>query len=192
MEAGLGGGNGDVEQFGDLLGGQAVDVSEHDHDPLVAAGFAFMIATMYFADYSGNPTVAPFLAISTVFHASDKPMLTPSAIPVEVVTGVMLHLTFSIAFGIGFAVLVRLFLHSWPLVVSGALVCGTLLWVLNFEILGNTVFPFFSNPKGPNVTFQGNIHPFIYGLFLVPFFLKSALSAVPPEGDGPAGRGASE
>jgi len=44
--------------------------------------------------------------------------------------------------------------------------------VLNFEILGRTVFPFFSNPHGPNVTFQGIIHPFIYGLFLVPFFIK--------------------
>lgn len=139
------------------------------------AGLAFIIATMYFADYSGKSTVAPFVAISTVFHATSKPIMTPAALPAEVITGVVLHFALSIAFGIGFAVVARLVRNAWQL-VAAALVYGTLLWVLNFEILGRTVFPFFSNPHGPNVTFQGIIHPFIFGLFLVPFFLGAVRS----------------
>jgi len=134
---------------------------------------------MYFADYSGKPTVAPFIAISTIFHATAKPVLTPAALPAEVITGVVLHLAFSISFGIGFAIVSR-FVRNLIQLVGAALVYGTLLWVLNFEILGRTVFLFFSNPLGPNVTFQGIIHPFIYGLFLVPFFIRLLPSTAQP------------
>ncbi len=141
----------------------------------LVAGLAFIVASMYFADYSGKPTVAPFVAISTIFHGSAKPIMTPAALPAEVVTGVIVHLAFSISFGIGFAVVARAarrVVHNLPTLVAAALVYGTLLWVLNFEILGRTAFKFFSNPHGPNITFQGIIHPFIFGLFLVPFFVK--------------------
>lgn len=91
----------------------------------------------------------------------------------------MLHLALSISFGIGFAVVARAghrIVRNLPALIATALVYGTLLWVLNFEILGRTAFKFFSNPHGPNVTFQGIIHPFIYGLLLVPFFVKSLAS----------------
>ncbi len=97
--------------------------------------------------------------------------MTPAALPVEVVTGVILHFALAISFGVGFAIVSR-FVRNRIQLVGAGLVYGTLLWVLNFEILGRTVFPFFSNPHGPNVVFQGIIHPFIYGLFLVPFFVK--------------------
>lgn len=138
----------------------------------LVAGLAFIVASMYFADYSDKRTVAPFLAISTIFHGSAKPIMTAAALPAEVVTGVILHLAFSISFGIGFAVItraIRRMVGNLAALIAAALVYGTLLWVLNFEILGRTAFKFFSNPHGPNVVFQGIIHPFIFGLFLVPF-----------------------
>ncbi len=82
---------------------------------------------MYFADYSGKPTVAPFIAISTIFHATAKPILTPAALPAEVITGVILHLALSLSFGIGFAIVSR-FVHNLIQLVGAALVYDTLLW----------------------------------------------------------------
>lgn len=48
---------------------------------------------------------------------------------------------------------------------------GLALWILNFEILGRTVFPFFTSPMGPDRLFEFFVQPLIFGLGLVPFFL---------------------
>ncbi len=47
---------------------------------------------------------------------------------------------------------------------------GLALYVVNFQIFGNTVFPWFTNPAGPNQGFEVGIHA-AFGLMLVPFFL---------------------
>ena len=69
----------------------------------------------------------------------------------NVVTGVVLHTALSLGFGIGFAIAVRVlpWLRRPAALVGGALVYGLALYVLNFQILGRTAFPFFTNPKGP-------------------------------------------
>lgn len=152
------------------------------------AGVGFILANMWFAVSMGGPAVAPFLAISTVFHASGKPVTAPQALPVEVVTGLMTHIALSLGFGIGFGVLVALLpvLRRPVMLVVGALVYGLGLYILDFQILGRTVFPFFTNPAGPNQVFEVLIHPLIFGSLLVPFFLgwnptQAPRTSVPPD-----------
>ncbi|MGH9087491.1 MAG: hypothetical protein ACRDYZ_05180 [Acidimicrobiales bacterium] len=56
------------------------------------------------------------------------------------------------------------------------------MFVLNFEILGRTVFPWFTNPHGPNDVFERFVHPLIFGASLIPFFVskQSRLRVSPP------------
>jgi hypothetical protein len=58
---------------------------------------------------------------------------------------------------------------------------GLALWILHFQILGRTVFPFLTNPNGPNQLFEGLVHPLIFGLALVPFFLGWPPRAIPAD-----------
>jgi hypothetical protein len=132
----------------------------------LTAGWAFILANMWFAASQGGPAVAPFLAISTVFHASAKPVVSPE----NVVVGLTLHLALSLAFGLGFAFLVPLLRRAGWLFAGGA-AYGLALYLLNFQILGRTVFPFFTSPAGPNQVFEVLVHPLVFGLLLAPFFL---------------------
>ena len=115
----------------------------------LTAGWAFILANMWFATSQGGPAVAPFLAISTVFHASANPVANPE----NVVVGLTLHLALSLAFGMGFALLVPLLRRTGWLFAGGA-AYGLALYVVNFQILDRTVFPFFTNPAGPNQVFE--------------------------------------
>jgi hypothetical protein len=139
----------------------------------LAAGTGFILANMWFAAVHGGPAVAPFIAISTVFHASDAPTMAPAAVPGEVVTGLVVHVALSIGFGMAFALLLGLSpkLRQPAMLVGAALLYGLGLYVLNFQILGRTAFPFFTNPMGPNQAFEAIIHPLIFGGLLIPFFL---------------------
>ncbi|MGP4030030.1 alpha/beta fold hydrolase [Actinomadura sp. 3N407] len=78
-------------------------------------------------------------------------------------------------FGMGFAMLLVPLLRNIPMLVIGAIAYGVALWVLNIQILGRTVFESFTSPQGPNQLFEGLIHPLIFGLLLVPFFLGRSL-----------------
>jgi hypothetical protein len=51
---------------------------------------------------------------------------------------------------------------------------------VNFQILGNTIFEWFTNPQGPNQGFEVLIHA-VFGLLLVPFFLGLADRLRTPE-----------
>ena len=51
---------------------------------------------------------------------------------------------------------------------------------MNFQILGNTIFEWFTNPQGPNQGFEVFIHA-VFGLLLVPFFLGLADRLRKPE-----------
>lgn len=153
----------------------------------LVAGMGFLLANMWFAVSQGMPGIAPLYAMSTVFHASSAPV----AVPAEAMLGLATHLLLSLGFGMGFAVLLVPLLRSVPALILGALAYGLALWVLNFQILGRTVFPFFTDPMGPNQLFEGLIHPLIFGLLLVPFFLGRSVAgtqrgATPPS-TGPGG-----
>lgn len=138
----------------------------------LAAGLGFLLANMGFATTQGKPAVAPLMDISTIFHGTSKPAgMTPTVDMIA--TGLVTHLTLSMVFGIAFAVLVIAFAKAWrsPLVLAaGGVVFGLALYVLNFQILGNTLFPWFTNPDGPHQGFEIAIHA-VFGLMLVPFFL---------------------
>ncbi len=131
-------------------------------------GVGFLLATMAFVTTKDLPAVAPLIDISTIFHGQDTP--TPS--PENMLVGLVTHTGLSILFGIGFALLVTAVptLRRVPLLVGAAIAYGLLLYLVNFQILGRTLFPWFTNPKGPNQGFEVFIHA-VYGLMLVPFFL---------------------
>jgi hypothetical protein len=59
-------------------------------------------------------------------------------------------------------------------------VYGLAPYVVNVQILGNTLFPWFTNPQGPDQGFEVFIHA-AFGLMLVPFFLGLAHRSQQPE-----------
>ena len=133
----------------------------------IVAGMAFLLAEMWFAVSQGQPGTSPLYAISTIFHASSAPVLTPT----EPVLGLTIHIVLSLGFGMGFAVLLVPWLRNLLALVLGGLGYGLALWVLDIQILGRTVFPFFA-PKGSSDLIFGLLaHVLIFGLLLVPFFL---------------------
>ena len=141
----------------------------------IAAGFVFLLANMAYATSEGKPSLAPFMDISTIFHRTDKPAsMTPTLDMLA--TGAVVHISLSIAFGIVFALLVGAFaplLRNWLVLGGAGIVYGLALYVVNFQIFGNTLFQWFTNPKGPDQGFEVFIHA-AFGLMLVPFFLGLA------------------
>lgn len=154
----------------------------------LVAGMGFLLANMWYAVSQGMPGIAPLYVISTVFHASSAPV----ALPAEAVLGLATHVLLSLGFGMGFAVLLVPMLRSVPALILGALAYGVALWVLNFQILGRTVFPFFTNPMGPDQLFEGLVHPLIFGLLLVPFFLGRSVAGTQRGVTPPSGGATSE
>jgi len=155
-------------------------ISEPDQRPLdvggllargaiagIVAGLAFLLAEMWFAVSQGKPGISPLYAISTIFHAS----AAPAPAPAEPVLGLTMHIVLSLGFGMGFAVVVVPWLRSLLALALGGLGYGLALWLLDIQILGRTVFPFFA-PKGTaDLIFGLLAHVLIFGLLLVPFFL---------------------
>jgi len=138
----------------------------------IAAGFVFLLANMAYATTQGKPSVAPFMDISTIFHGADQPAsMTPTVDMLA--TGAVVHFTLSIVFGVVFALLVGTFarlLENWLVLAAAGVGYGLALYVVNFQILGNTIFEWFTNPQGPNQGFEIFIHA-VFGLLLAPFFL---------------------
>lgn len=133
----------------------------------IVAGMTFLLANMWFAVSQGRPGISPLYAISTIFHGSNVPVLTPT----EPILGLTIHIVLSLGFGIGFAVLLVPWLRNLPALVLGALGYGLALWVLNTQILGRTVFPFFAPKGSSDLIFTLLNHMLIFGLLLAPFFL---------------------
>jgi uncharacterized membrane protein YagU involved in acid resistance len=138
----------------------------------ISAGFVFLLANMGYATSTGKPALAPFMDISTIFHGTDRPAsMTPTVDMLA--TGAVVHISLSIAFGIVFALLVAAFaplLRNWLVLTAAGVGYGLALYVVNFQILGNTLFEWFTNPTGPDQGFEVFIHA-AFGLMLVPFFL---------------------
>jgi hypothetical protein len=155
----------------------------------LVAGWAYLLANMWFAYSQGLPAGTPLAVIATVFSAAPVPALTAASMLVGAVT----HIGLSLGFGMGFALLL---LILPPLRRPGSLVLagigyGLVLWIFDTQILGRTVFPFFTNPNGPNQLFSGLTHPLIFGLVLVPFFLgwtpRATARQTPADTRHPAG-----
>ncbi len=134
----------------------------------IVAGLVFLLANMGWAVRGDKPAVAPMIDISTIFRVAEMPQPTPE----NVVIGLVTHLTLSALFGIGFALLAGM-LRNPGVLAAGAVGYGLLLYVVNFQVLGRTLFPWFTNPMGPPQGFEVFIHA-VYGLLLVPFVLGLA------------------
>ena len=150
----------------------------------LSAGFVFLLANMAYATTQGKPSLAPFMDISTIFHGTDKPAsMTPTLDMLA--TGAITHISLSIAFGVVFALLVGAFaslVRNWLVLAAAGVVYGLALYVVNFQILGNTIFEWFTNPQGPDQGFEVFIHA-VFGLLLVPFFVGFGnLRSVRPTG----------
>jgi hypothetical protein len=142
----------------------------------VAAGLAFLVGNMLWATKSDLPAVAPLVDISTIFNFDDVANPTTENMFIGLVT----HLTLSAAFGVAFALLVPL-LRDVRLLTLGAVAFGVGLYVVNFQILGRTAFPWFQ--EGPDQVFELFAHAG-FGLLLVPFFLSRRFTATRPRRAG--------
>jgi hypothetical protein len=129
----------------------------------VVAGLVFLVANMLWATKSDLPAVAPLIEISTIFNFDDVANPTTE----NMLIGLVTHLTLSAAFGGTFALLV-LFLGDVRALAAGGVAFGIALYLVNFQILGRTAFPWFQ--EGPDQVFELFAHAG-YGLLLVPFFL---------------------
>ncbi len=141
----------------------------------IAAGFLFLLANMGWATKNGMPGVAPLVDMATIFNVTEKPDPTPENVAIGLVT----HLNLSLLFGVGFGLLAAFVRNTRALLVAGPLY-GVALYVVNFQILGRTVFPWFQ--QGPDQLFELFAHAG-YGLILVPFLvgMHGRLPSAPPE-----------
>ena len=149
-----------------------VDIGERITRSAIAglvAGLVFLIATMGYVTTQGKPAVAPMIDISTVFHGQDEPVPNTD----NVIIGLVTHVTLSIVFGIVFGLLVLLLPRRALVVLAAGIAYGLLLYVVNFQIFGRTLFPWFTNPNGPDQGFEVLIHA-VFGLVLAPFLIGRA------------------
>jgi hypothetical protein len=135
----------------------------------LAAGLLFLVANMLWATKSDLPAVAPLIDISTIFNFDDVANPTTE----NMLIGLVTHLTLSAAFGVTFALLVR-FVRNGQMLLVGGLAYGVALYLINFQILGRTAFPWFQ--EGPDQVFELFAHAG-YGLLLVPFFVARPFTA---------------
>jgi uncharacterized membrane protein YagU involved in acid resistance len=138
----------------------------------IAAGLIFLVANMGWAVHDDKPAAAPLIDISTIFHTQDTPNPVTAAAfgPDNLAVGLVTHLTLAMLFGIGFGLLAGRFARSNAAVLGGGIAYGLALYVVNFQILGRTAFPWFTDSMGPPQGFEVFIHA-VFGLLLVPFFV---------------------
>lgn len=138
----------------------------------IAAGLVFLVANMGWAVHNGKPAAAPLIDISTIFHAQDAPNPVTAAAfgPDNLIVGLVTHLTLAMLFGIGFALLAGRLVRSNAMLAGAGIAYGLTLYVVNFQILGRTAFPWFTDSMGPPQGFEVFIHA-VFGLLLVPFFV---------------------
>ena len=129
----------------------------------VGAGLVFLLANMLWATKGGMPAVAPLVDISTIFNLDDRAHPTSE----NVVVGLVTHLWLSAAFGVIFALALPRPRDPRALVLAGV-GFGVLLYLVNFQVLGRTAFPWFQ--EAPDQLFELVAHAG-FGLLLVPFFL---------------------
>jgi hypothetical protein len=129
----------------------------------IGAGLLFLLANMGWATKNGMPGVAPLIDMATIFNVTETPDPTPENIAIGLVT----HLNLSLLFGIGFGIIAAFLRDARMLLVAGP-AFGVALYLVNFQILGRTAFPWFQ--EGPDQVFELFAHAG-FGLLLVPFLV---------------------
>ena len=138
----------------------------------ISSGLVFLVANMGWAVRDSKPAAAPLIDIATIFHTQDAPDPVAAAAfgPDNLIVGLVTHLTLAMLFGIGFALLAGWLARSYTMLVGGGVAYGLLLYLVNFQILGRTAFPWFTDAMGPPQGFEVLIHG-VFGLLLTPFLI---------------------
>ncbi|MBI3979637.1 MAG: hypothetical protein HY331_15765 [Chloroflexi bacterium] len=132
----------------------------------VVAGIVFAIFEMVAMALMGAPVQAPLRMIGAIPLGADS--LSP-AYPAEtaIVVGAVTHLILSAIFGVVFALIVaalpQLAASAATLVVAAS-IYGFLLWIVNFQIIGRLLFPWFLMADQLIAGFIA--HTFFYGSVL--------------------------
>jgi hypothetical protein len=146
----------------------------HGAEGGLVAGLAFILADMGWSRLHGELATIPIYGVATVFNVSDHIVKTPDNLAI----GIFTHAWLAAFFGIGFALLLplaggalRRIAHGElrTLFLAGALY-GLALYAINYLVLGNLVFKWFTGPKAPDASISILVHV-IYGLVLAPFFI---------------------
>lgn len=110
----------------------------------VLAGVVFAVVTMWFAAATGGQATMPLHMISTIpLGAAAMQAGTTSA-----GVGLAMHLVLSVLFGVVFALVVPALRTNGTVALVGT-VYGAGLYVVNFWIFGQTVFPVFAMANQP-------------------------------------------
>jgi hypothetical protein len=137
----------------------------------LVAGIAFIVVTMWFASTQGSPPVAPFKLISTLILGAGALESGSASVPL----GVAIHAVLSIAFGAVFALAAPMLASNGTVALAGG-AYGALLFVVNFLVLGSTVFPQFQMPNWP---FELVVH-IVFGHLLAVAFYSSGVRRTEP------------
>ncbi len=110
----------------------------------LVSGILFAAATMWFVTTLDMPARPPLLMISTIV-LGDEAMATGAAnLPV----GLVVHMVLSALFGVVFAILVTRLRTNGAVALAG-LAYGTLLYLVNFQILARLAFETFRMANQP-------------------------------------------
>lgn len=110
----------------------------------VAAGAAFLAATMWFATSVGDPAKGPLLMISTILKGDDAMMKGTASVGL----GLALHVGLSTLYGVVFAALASRLRSNGAVAIAGA-AYGAALYLLNFKVLSPLAFPVFGMANQP-------------------------------------------
>lgn len=138
----------------------------------VVAGAVFIVFNMWFSASNGGPATAPFRLISSLVLGSGS----LEAGTTNVALGVLVHAVISVLFGVVFAFAIAPRCRTNGTVAVAGGVFGLLVYVLDFLILANTVFPQFQMPNDP-LELAAHI---VFGHVLATFFYSSGVRAGEP------------
>ena len=131
------------------------------------AGGAFILFEMVAAKYAGRPAAAPLRLIAAIVLGKEALPGSPKVgIGTVLAAGFIVHFGLSMIFGAVFGAIVsivRPLLANRVLLVGAAAVYGLAVWLVNFYILGNLFFPWFTNA---NPFLQFVAHGFFFGTIL--------------------------
>jgi hypothetical protein len=133
----------------------------------LVAGGVFIGFTMWFATTDERPPLAPLKLIATLVLDGPAQDLSNGTAWV----GIGIHALLSVAFGLVFG-LVAPWLRRYDSVVAGGLVYGSLIYLVNFQILARIAFPQFLNT---NAAVEASLH-MLFGAVLAATVLPGVLA----------------
>lgn len=128
----------------------------------IVGGAVFIGVTMWFAATMGNPSTAPLKLISTIALGADALKSGEASVPL----GIAIHVVLSIAFGVVLGLIASRLPNDGVIAVA-ALGYGLVIYLVNFQLLGQTVLSQFQNPSQPfevfaHVVFAAVVAPFLF------------------------------